>query len=157
MLETPLSHSRTLEWYTCYILEHFCTNVKISDQNLKQKDEQTSKMQVIPTSYLFCLQSHYTRCDAKPCSGSSCPCSKNGAECNDACHMGRSELRTFIMPLQPTWNAVFMFNKRILFYIQAMGLCALSEYCGWGQSEVAQTSGGESAIIETINKLFNQI
>ena len=50
-----------------------------------------------------------------------------------------------------------MFNKRILFYIQAMGLCALSEYCGWGQSEVAQTSGGESAIIETINKLLNQI
>ena len=98
-----------------FILEHFCTNVKISDQNLKQKDEQTSKMQVIPTSHLFCLQSHYTRCDAKPCSGSSCPCSKNGAECNDACHMGRSELRTFIMPLQPTWNAVFMFNKRTLF------------------------------------------
>jgi len=29
------------------------------------------------------------RCDTKPCSGSSCPCAKAGAECHDACHMGR--------------------------------------------------------------------
>ena len=27
------------------------------------------------------------RCDSKPCSGSTCPCSKSGVMCGDLCHM----------------------------------------------------------------------
>ena len=70
------------------------------------------------------------RCDSKPCSGSSCPCSKAGAECNDACHMGRLASNTLIslsfleyilefklQPIQPTffrpWDSVPCLNTAV--------------------------------------------